>query len=153
MKKSTKRSQWLLVFVLTIYSISLLWLLFGMRITPGQMPDRSLPMEMRINLQPFRTVMRYVNEIRYSPDFTDKFIAFYNLGGNLGMFIPLGFLLPKILAPLRKFWKLLLFITVTMILVELLQFATYLGTCDIDDLLLNVAGTVMGWGIWRIKSK
>ncbi len=153
MSKSAKRNKGVQIFVLVLYTLSLFWLLFGMRITPGQPPDRNIPMEMRINLQPLKTVKRYLNEIRYSPVFRDQFIAFYNLMGNLGLFVPLGYLLPKSFAPMRKFLLLVLFITLAVILVESLQFATYLGTCDIDDLLLNVAGTVIGWLIWHGKAK
>lgn len=153
MKKSAKRNRGVQIFVLVIYSLSLLWLLFGMRITPGQPPDRSLPMEMRINLQPLKTIRRYLNEIRYSPVFRDQFIAWYNLLGNLGLFVPLGYLLPKSFSPMRKFFLMLLFMILAVIAVELLQFVTFLGTCDVDDLLLNVVGTVIGWLIWKQKTK
>ncbi len=153
MKKYAKRNRSLQIFVLVLYVISLLWLLFGMRITPGQAPDKSLPLEMRINLQPFQTVMRYINEIRYSPSAYDQFVAWYNLLGNFVLFIPLGHMLPKNFFLMRKFWKFLLFIMMAGVLVEMVQFFTYLGACDIDDWILNVVGAVSGWLYWRYKSK
>ena len=33
--------------------------------------------------------------------------------------------------------------------VELLQLATMLGSCDIDDLILNVIGASLGFFLWK----
>lgn len=38
-----------------------------------------------------------------------------------------------------------------MIIIELLQFVTLSGVCDIDDVILNVAGACIMFGILSIK--
>ena len=39
-----------------------------------------------------------------------------------------------------------------MILVEIIQFFTFTGSADIDDLILNTIGATIGYGIIKIKS-
>ena len=36
-----------------------------------------------------------------------------------------------------------------IVIIELIQLFTLLGSCDIDDLLLNTIGAVIGWLLWR----
>jgi glycopeptide antibiotics resistance protein len=36
------------------------------------------------------------------------------------------------------------------LLIEILQLIFYLGTCDIDDLILNVLGSLLGYGVYRL---
>ncbi|WP_349305985.1 VanZ family protein [Clostridium swellfunianum] len=33
---------------------------------------------------------------------------------------------------------------------EIVQLIFYLGTCDIDDLILNVLGSLLGYGVYRL---
>ena len=37
--------------------------------------------------------------------------------------------------------------------VEILQLVTLLGSCDIDDLLLNILGAAMGYVLWKLRNK
>lgn len=69
------------------------------------------------------------------------------------MFIPLGFLLPRVFTGLNRFWKVFLSSGGIIVAVELVQLVTLLGTCDVDDLILNLAGTALGYGIHAIISK
>ena len=39
-----------------------------------------------------------------------------------------------------------------IVIVELLQYATGLGSLDIDDYILNIFGTLIGYIVWKIKS-
>ena len=71
--------------------------------------------------------------------------AFVNLAGNVIMFVPLGVFLPVIWKRLRSFWWFLLTSASLILLVEVLQYVTGLGSCDIDDLILNLPGTMLGW--------
>ena len=71
--------------------------------------------------------------------------AVINLGGNVIMFIPLGFLLPFVSDRAKGLKNCFVMTFVVILSVELLQFATLLGSFDIDDLLLNMIGIFMGW--------
>ena len=53
-------------------------------------------------------------------------------------------------AKLRKLWRTLLTTGLIITLVELIQLFTLVGSCDIDDLILNLLGAAMGYGIYKL---
>ncbi len=63
---------------------------------------------------------------------------------NILLFIPLGFLLPSLWSRYRSMKKTLLIGLGFSLLIEILQIFTFRLT-DIDDLLTNTAGTVIGY--------
>ena len=69
--------------------------------------------------------------------------------GNIVWFIPFGFMLPKMLKKCN-------FITVALsgflfsLLIEILQLVLKKGICEIDDLILNVLGTMIGYSAYKI---
>lgn len=140
---------------LLCYGVLMLWLLFGQRI--GQQSD--LPYDQalleNLNLVPFETILRYIHLMQGDYSVYLQQHAFINLFGNVIMFIPLGFLLPGIWKPMRKFFPMLLSCTGIILAVELIQLFTLLGSCDVDDLMLNLLGICMGFllrkGIFRDK--
>lgn len=69
------------------------------------------------------------------------------------MFIPLGFFLPKLWQKQRKLWRTLLTTALIILLVELTQMFTLVGTCDTDDLILNTLGAAIGYGGYKILIK
>ena len=78
--------------------------------------------------------------------------ALINLLGNVVMFVPLGLFLPLIFTKLRKLWRTLFTVTLLIAVVEIAQLFTLLGSCDVDDLILNLLGAALGYGIYnRIK--
>lgn len=104
--------------------------------------------DMSINLVPFRTVAQYLRLLRSSREIWVQ-LAVINLFGNVIMFIPLGFFLPRVFQQLQKLWKTLLTTALTISLIELIQLFTLLGSCDIDDLLLNLLGAAIGYGLHK----
>lgn len=68
---------------------------------------------------------------------------------NLILFMPLGLLLPILWRPFQKLWRLILLGLGTSLLIELLQLFTYRAT-DINDLITNTLGSVLGYGAFRI---
>ena len=145
-----KRSQmWKVLFGL--YCALMLWLLFD---RPG---FDGIPyweqVQQNLNLIPFRTIRLYIRLLTEVPD--PRFIphAVINLFGNVIMFIPLGFLLPKVFPKLRRLWKVLLTTGLIISAVELIQLFTLVGSLDIDDLILNLAGAALGYGLYRLTDK
>ena len=133
------------------YCALMLWLLF----------DRSGPVEgveyweqirMSLNLKPLHTVMRYTRLLDSAKPHLVR-LAVINLFGNVIMFVPLGYFLPLVFGKLRKLWRTLLATTLVITLVETLQLFTLMGICDIDDLILNVAGAAMGYGLYQLSCK
>lgn len=122
-----------------IYSIVMLWLLLGQRVG-APLASRS------INLVPFSTIGQYVHLL--SSDFART--AYVNLVGNTALFIPLGIFLPWIWKRLRGFFKTVGIVLLVIVMVEGLQYLTALGACDIDDVILNVSGAAVGYGLYKM---
>ena len=71
---------------------------------------------------------------------------------NVLMFVPLGIFLPLLWKPFRKLWRALLFGFGTSLMIELLQIFTYRST-DINDLMTNTFGTLLGWFVGILIAK
>ncbi len=135
-----KRKSWQkLLFVL--YCVLMLWLLFGQRMDNDSLRE--------LQLQPFRTLRLFWQALTTSQYPAMRWHALVNLLGNVAMFVPLGLLVPWIWQRWRKFWRHILLMTAVIVAVELSQFALGLGSCDIDDLILNLVGTTLGFRLWK----
>ena len=137
----------------TLYGVWMVWLLFGQRM--GYSSDRSYWEQLvdNINLQPLDTVRRYLWVLQHSTSPLQIRHAVINLGGNVIMFVPLGFFAPCLWKKVRKFGWHSLAMVLTILSIELLQLFSLLGSCDVDDLLLNLVGTTLGYLLWKIVSK
>ena len=90
------------------------------------------------NFTLFKTIRMYI-------DYSYKLNSFENLVGNVVVFIPFGFLLPFVISWGRNFFVMLLnaFLFVTGI--EIFQLFSAFGAFDVDDILLNCFGAVLGY--------
>ena len=69
---------------------------------------------------------------------------------NLIMFFPMGIFLPILSHRLRNL-KQIFFMSLTMSLgIELIQFMTERGFFQLDDVVMNVLGTIIGFIIWKM---
>ena len=134
------------------YAVFMLWLLFGMR--SGRLfwaPDGYWEtLRENINLIPFRTISQYAEKLVNTKANGDSVI---NLFGNVIMFVPLGFFLPAVFPKARPFRRSMLIALLILCAVELIQFFTLLGSLDIDDVILNMVGVLVGYGVWRIGKR
>ena len=92
--------------------------------------------ENSLNLVPFRTTAEY-----FTKGDLRQFIV--NVAGNVVCLMPLGILLPLNFEKQKRSAIFLVTCAVIVIAVELLQFITLAGSCDIDDLILNVSGAFL----------
>lgn len=74
--------------------------------------------------------------------------AFFNLAGNVLIFVPFGFLLPVMSRKLKGFFNVLLLSLGLSLIVEVVQLAAQVGSFDVDDLLLNTIGGVLGYVVY-----
>ena len=148
--------------IFAVYSTVMLWLLFH-----RSMPDTAAPsfsywswVAENINLQPLHTIRLFWNVLAAPQGYIDRMgLAWYeanrqhaiiNLGGNVLLFLPLGFLLPRIWNALQRLWGTLLTAALIMTAVEITQVLTLRGNCDIDDLMLNLLGAAIGYGLFQL---
>jgi len=136
-----------------VYVGLMLWLLFGQRMEAGFAWVDPEQIWDRVNLRPLRTIKNYLWVLENDRSLPAVKHAVVNLAGNVVMFVPLGFCLAALFRPMRNFWRMLLCTVVSICLIEVLQLVTSLGSCDIDDLLLNVTGTTIGWCIGILSCK
>ena len=74
--------------------------------------------------------------------------ALLNLIGNTAMFIPLGIVWPAVFRKLNTHGKVIAAGLGIPLVIEILQLPFFDRATDIDDLILNSAGYLMGYGIY-----
>lgn len=80
-------------------------------------------------------------------------IAMVNLIGNIIIFIPMGILLPALWKQLDTFLNCFIACFGLILMAEITQVFTLRGSCDIDDIILNLIGCIIGYIIHRKASK
>lgn len=95
----------------------------------------------RYNLVPFKEITRFITYYHQL-----GFMAvMLNLVGNVVAFMPFGFCLPMISENSVKIVKVVVFSFALSLVIELMQLITRVGSCDVDDLILNTLGGVLGY--------
>ncbi|WP_377891579.1 VanZ family protein [Alkalihalobacillus sp. R86527] len=74
-----------------------------------------------------------------------------NIIGNILLFMPLGFLVPLVHRKCRSFFVIALIGFTISTMIELLQYLAAHRIFDIDDILLNGLGAVVGYGVYRVS--
>ena len=144
MKKNDTDKRRILCIVLFVLYIQAIFyfLVFSDTFGRGQFEER------RINLEPFLEIKRFIYYRQY---FTvTSFVL--NVAGNVIGFMPFGFLLTVVRNKKTNFVVALLYSFTFTFLIESVQYITKLGVFDIDDLMLNTLGGILGYIIYFILS-
>lgn len=136
--------------VFILYCGLMLWLLFG---RSGYVDGVPYMEQMKYNLWPFETIRLFWRQLVDPVSPATYRQAIVNLFGNVIMFIPLGLFLPLLFMKKPRLWKTLLWTAGIITLVEVVQLFTLLGSCDTDDLILNVLGAAIGYSLYRLCHK
>jgi glycopeptide antibiotics resistance protein len=83
-------------------------------------------------------------------DYDSKRDLLLNVIGNVAMFIPSGIVLPIIYKRLDTFVKVLLAGGGISLCIEIIQLPFSVRATDIDDLILNTVGVIVGYGIYAL---
>lgn len=102
--------------------------------------DATNALSFRINLHPFVYLFDY-------PEFRS---ALLNLIGNTAMFIPIGIVWPIVYRKLNTHKKAIAAGVGFSLCIEILQLPFYDRVSDIDDLLLNSLGFLIGYGLYLL---
>ncbi|GKV57185.1 antibiotic resistance protein VanZ [Sporosarcina sp. NCCP-2222] len=104
----------------------------------------------RVNLVPFRTVSMFIKSNEHVSDWES--VSLVNVVGNMLIFTPIGLFVPMLWRKLRAWWKVFLVGFGMTCLIEGIQF--FIGrSSDIDDVILNTVGVMIGYGLFMIGSK
>ncbi len=75
-----------------------------------------------------------------------------NIAGNIGVFIPFGIVLPILFPKLSNFFLFLFAFVFGIFSLEVLQLFSKLGSFDVDDIILNTVGAVIGYILLQVLS-
>ena len=146
-RKTIPMPLWRLLFLL--YCTGMLWLLFDRDTRNADLPYKEL-LQHNTNLVPFYTIKNYLSVLKNSNDRYMLAHCFLNLSGNIVLFLPAGWLLPKLWNQMRRLLPFLCVCTGAIFLVETVQLFSLLGRFDIDDLILNLFGMVLGFILFHL---
>ncbi len=94
----------------------------------------------KANMRPFRTI-----KLMYNGGNINTGWQYKNLGGNLLGFVPLGIFLPLLFRKLKSFAAVIAVVFAISLAYEIIQLCTGLGVFDVDDIILNTAGGIIGF--------
>ncbi|PEP04785.1 hypothetical protein CN552_29535 [Bacillus wiedmannii] len=111
-----------------------------------------------INIVPFASIIKDIGKIGIAYDGDVLFmmgLIVRNVGGNILLLMPLGFLAPIIWDKFKKIKNTILLGLAISISIELLQltgslFSGWGRITDIDDVIFNVIGSIVGYFIYKI---
>ena len=144
MKKEKNRPHPLAVIFFVAYIAVLFYLLFF-----SETYGRTMDSGYRYNLEPFKEIKRFWsnrNALGWRSVIT-------NLAGNIIAFVPFGFFLPMLCRLGRNIISCILLSGLFSLAVESVQLFTKVGAFDVDDIMLNAVGGLVGYlfyyMIWR----
>lgn len=112
------------------------WMLFGFgrTVNPGY----------AYNLMPFATLSKYLHTDHFSLK-----IWLINTVGNVGVFVPFGILMPLVFRR-RTPVLMIAYFEVGLVALETAQLITKRGSFDVDDIMLNTIGALIGYVAYKI---
>ena len=102
-----------------------------------------------INLKPF-------NKFAEIKDAAGRYMFRYivtEVYGNIMLFAPVGLLMPLVWRKQEKFWVLLVSGIAISTAIEVVQLALPLRATDIDDIIMNTCGALIGYVIYILVKK
>lgn len=101
------------------------------------------------NLYPFREIRRYLT----CREILGNRAVFLNLAGNVIGFMPFGALLPIMARGVRRAWKIGALSFEISALIEISQLLFQVGCFDVDDMILNTLGGLLGYFLFWAGSR
>lgn len=135
--------------LLIIYLILLTYFLFfaeAMGRTPGTREDYAY------NLVLFKEIRRFI----VYREVLGYRAVMLNIVGNVVAFMPFGFIVPEVWNELNHWYTITFLGFLFSLCIELTQLVSRVGSFDVDDLLLNTIGALLGYvafviakGVWN----
>jgi len=96
------------------------------------------------NLIPFKSITQFISN---PADFR---VFWVNIIGNIAAFLPMGFFLPLVISRLNNIYRTTVLVLLISIIIEINQFIFKVGVFDLDDIILNTIGGLIGFCIYRL---
>ncbi|MBQ8662564.1 MAG: VanZ family protein [Eubacterium sp.] len=141
-EKQRKYEKIVFRILFAIYVLLVIYFLFFAETTGRTISDRTY----HYNLILFKEIKRFI----VYREQLGMFAVTANLLGNVLIFLPFGMLVPFLTKRFKTFWSVALLTFEMSVLVELVQLVTKVGSCDVDDILLNTIGGMLGFVCYAI---
>ena len=115
-------------FLMTVYLVVLSWLVFF---------NREVGSRDGVTLELFGTIGRGIRGNSFVTE-------------NIMLFVPFGILAPFVWPVFRRGWLCVPFGAACSVAIEGVQYLTKRGYCQLDDVVMNTAGMLIGWIVYRI---
>lgn len=140
--ETKKRIRRVGVLLFVVYLVALIYILFFAESYGRALEGRNYS----YNLIPFKEIKRFwVNR-----ELLGTMAVMLNLGGNVAAFIPFGAILPVLNRHTRGFFRIGLLSFEFSLVVETIQLISKVGSFDVDDLLLNTLGGLIGYAVFAV---
>lgn len=103
-----------------------------------------------INLIPFQDKAEFMVSGGYT-DLRDFYYFVREIIGNALLFFPMPIIF--FLEGMRSAWKAILIAFLSSLGIEIIQLISNLGQADVDDLILNTLGAVLGIGFFKLVQR
>jgi len=129
------------VYLFAVLSLTGYFMLFREVASGGWWDRMALRIENgdRVNLHLFKIFSIY--------HFSDKQIM-----GNLALLFPFGIYLPLLFPKMNTFFRVLVISLLFSVIIETIQLITRFRVADVDDVLLNTTGAVLGFILFKLLS-
>ena len=97
------------------------------------------------NFIPFKTIKMYIHYYDLP-----GLRSFPNLFGNILIFIPIGLLMPMAHKASKNIWIMLANAFLFVLGIEVFQLFSAFGAFDVDDIILNCFGVLIGRAVYQI---
>ena len=91
------------------------------------------------NIIPFKTILFYLRGL------SNSYVSILNILGNLFLFMPLGFFVPQLFKKINKWYYICIIGFCFSLCIEVSQLLLLRGIFDIDDVILNLFGCILGY--------
>lgn len=145
MKRKHTRNQRLGWIPFLIYLAALSYFLFFAELM-GRTQEQ---MDYHYNLVLFKEINRFIT-------YREKLgmeAVLLNLVGNVAAFMPFGFFFPVISRRTRHWYTMVLLGAAFSLGIETIQLITKVGSFDVDDILLNTIGSLLGYWSFLMVQK
>ena len=147
MKNIVDKLRYLILFaIIALYAMILLKVILFKYVSPTELLETGRLFSRSVNVVPFISSWKY-----FQSDASIKVILM-NLAGNIGIFVPMG-LFMQMIGKNKGIMRALLCVALISFGFEVVQYAFGLGASDIDDIILNTIGGLIGIFIYRILAK
>lgn len=140
MKIDSKKIQSFFLYgIFVFYIILLLAITIFKYVSPLDLFDKGRVLSRSINLVPFDTIKNYLT----GRAGVSQTIVWNNVWGNICLFIPLGIYLQLFKGNKNSLFHILMVLGISL-MIEAVQYIFGIGATDIDDVILNCLGGIVG---------